>query len=84
MATTNAPGALGPYSQAIKVGPTLYISGQIGLHPLTMEFTGDTIEDQTFQVLDLVPLVACPPVVILEGCDSREALPICMLFSLRP
>jgi enamine deaminase RidA (YjgF/YER057c/UK114 family) len=48
--TKGAPSALGPYNQAIKAGPTLYISGQIGLHPMTMEFTGETVEDQTTQV----------------------------------
>lgn len=31
--TTNAPAAIGPYSQAVLVGPTLYISGQLGLLP---------------------------------------------------
>ena len=49
--TKNAPTAIGPYSQAIKTGNTLYISGQIPLIPETGEFAGPDIEKQTEQVL---------------------------------
>lgn len=37
IATDNAPAAIGVYSQAVQVGDTLYLSGQIGLHPQTMQ-----------------------------------------------
>ena len=48
--TTKAPKAIGPYNQAVKVGSTLYVSGQIGLDPQTMEFVGPDVESQSEQV----------------------------------
>ena len=52
IATANAPKAIGPYSQAIKSGQTLFMSGQIGLLPKTMEFKGPDIISQTEQVFE--------------------------------
>jgi len=52
IATEDAPGAIGPYSQGILVGDTLYCSGQIPLDPATGELVSGTIEAQTRQVLD--------------------------------
>lgn len=49
--TTNAPAAIGPYSQAIKHGSLLFVSGQIPLDPKTGELVAGSIEDQTRQVL---------------------------------
>ena len=49
--TASAPEAIGPYSQAVKAGNTIYISGQIPLVPGTSEFIGDDIKSQTTQVL---------------------------------
>jgi len=49
--TTNAPAALGPYSQAVMAGNTLYISGQVPIVPETGEFAGDDIKIQTEQAL---------------------------------
>ncbi len=57
IATDKAPQAIGPYSQAIKVGNTVYLSGQIALIPETMELrTGDISEriHQVFQNLTAV------------------------------
>ena len=51
IATKNAPQAIGPYSQAIRVGDTLYLSGQIPLNPETMELVAGGITEQTRQVL---------------------------------
>lgn len=48
--TQNAPKAIGPYSQAIQVGDTLYISGQLPIHPLS-GLIKDSIEEQTKQSL---------------------------------
>ena len=48
--TDKAPSALGPYSQAVKAGQTLYISGQIGFDPKTMEFAGEGVKEQAEQV----------------------------------
>ncbi len=47
--TTSAPQAIGTYSQAVKVGSTVYLSGQIGLDPATMQMAGD-IEAQVHRV----------------------------------
>ena len=49
--TENAPAAIGPYSQAVLAGNTIYVSGQIPVDPATGEFAGDTIEEQTRQSL---------------------------------
>ncbi len=49
--TTDAPAAIGPYSQAIEVNGTLYISGQIPLNPQTMKVVEGGIQEQTEQVL---------------------------------
>lgn len=50
--TTNAPAAIGPYSQAIAAGNTIYVSGQLPIDPATGAFAGDDIAAQTFQSLN--------------------------------
>ena len=53
IATPDAPEAIGPYSQAIRVGDTLWLAGQIAIDPKTNALIEDTsIEAQTRQVLD--------------------------------
>lgn len=49
--TDNAPAAIGPYSQAIAAGDTVYVSGQLPVDPSTGEFAGSTIAEQTRQSL---------------------------------
>ena len=49
--TTNAPAALGPYSQAIKAGNVVYCSGQIPINPATGAVEAVTVEDQTRQAI---------------------------------
>jgi 2-iminobutanoate/2-iminopropanoate deaminase len=49
--TPNAPAAIGPYSQAVEVNGTLYVSGQIPLDPTTMKVVEGGIQEQTEQVL---------------------------------
>jgi len=49
--SADAPAPIGPYSQAIQAGKTLYISGQIAILPSTGEVVQGTIEDETHQVL---------------------------------
>lgn len=51
IATDKAPQAIGPYSQAIKVGNMLYTSGQIGINPKSGEIEGKTTAEQTQQVM---------------------------------
>jgi reactive intermediate/imine deaminase len=56
--TSNAPQAIGPYSQAIKVDNTVYLSGQIPLDPATMELVGDDISARARRVFDNLSAVA--------------------------
>jgi 2-iminobutanoate/2-iminopropanoate deaminase len=49
--TNDAPGAIGPYSQAIKAGGMVFCSGQIPIDPETGEFVSDVVAEQTEQVL---------------------------------
>lgn len=49
--TSQAPAAIGPYSQAIKAGNTIYVSGQLPVVPATGAFAGETIQEQTRQSL---------------------------------
>src|ERR1035437_4645254 len=51
VSTTSAPGAIGPYSQAIKAGGLVFCSGQIPIDPVTGEFISADIAEQTEQVL---------------------------------
>lgn len=51
ISTKNAPEAIGPYSQAIEVNGTLYISGQVPLVPETMKIVEGGIKEQTLQVM---------------------------------
>lgn len=50
--TSRAPAAIGPYSQAVKVGNLVFISGQIPLDPQTMEIASSDIDSQVNQVFD--------------------------------
>ncbi|MBE0482882.1 MAG: RidA family protein [Bacterioplanes sp.] len=50
IATDNAPAAIGTYSQAVKVGDTVYLSGQIPLVPATMDMVEGDIEARIHQV----------------------------------
>ena len=52
IATDKAPAAIGPYSQGVAAGNTVYFSGQIPLDPATMEVVGSDVESQARQVFD--------------------------------
>ena len=58
IATDRAPQAIGTYSQAVKVGTTVYMSGQIPLDPETMELVAGGIEQQIKRVFDNLSAVA--------------------------
>jgi 2-iminobutanoate/2-iminopropanoate deaminase len=58
ISTTQAPAALGPYSQAIQVGNLVFTSGQIGLNPSTGEFAGPSTEEQARQAFKNLQAVA--------------------------
>lgn len=57
VSTPNAPAAIGTYSQAVRAGDTVYLSGQIGLDPATMQLV-DGFEAQTVRVFDNLKAVA--------------------------
>ncbi|MEH6515568.1 MAG: RidA family protein [Halioglobus sp.] len=58
ISTPAAPKAIGPYSQAVKVGNTVWLSGQIPLVPETMEIVSGDISAQATQVFDNLVAVA--------------------------
>lgn len=57
IATAQAPAAIGTYSQAVRVGDTVYLSGQIGLDPVSMQMV-DGIDAQIVRVFDNLKAVA--------------------------
>jgi reactive intermediate/imine deaminase len=58
ISTPNAPAAIGPYSQAVKVGNTVWVSGQIPLDPSTMEIVSDDISAQARRVFESLAAIA--------------------------
>lgn len=63
ISTPKAPAAIGPYSQAIQVGNTIYVSGQIPFVPETMTLVSEDVKEQTKQALENVK-------AILEAANS--------------
>jgi len=57
IATDKAPAALGPYSQAVRMGDLIFSAGQLGLVPATRKFAGPDIEAQTRQALENVKAI---------------------------
>ena len=57
VSTANAPAAIGPYSQAIRAGQTVYVSGQLPIDPATGAFAGDGIQSQSRQSLTNIQAV---------------------------
>ena len=58
ISTDSAPRAIGPYSQAVRAGNTVYLSGQIPLDPATGELVGGGFESETRRVFDNLRAVA--------------------------
>jgi reactive intermediate/imine deaminase len=56
--TSHAPQAIGPYSQAVRAGDTVYLSGQIPLDPATMQLVSGDIETEIRQVFENLKAVA--------------------------
>ena len=67
--TDSAPKALGPYSQAVRHGGMLFVSGQLGLDPVTNHLVGDDIESQINQVLANVEAIC-----VEAGTSIQHAL----------
>ena len=55
--TPNAPAAIGPYSQAVQEGGTIYVSGQLPINPATGEFAGADIRAQARQSLENIKAI---------------------------
>ena len=57
ISTDKAPGAIGPYSQAVKAGGFLFMSGMLALDPETGLMVGETAEEQTVQIFKNIKAV---------------------------
>lgn len=75
ISTTNAPSAIGPYSQATIANGIMFISGQLPLDPKTGEFAGDDIKTQTAQCLSNIKSI-----VEAAGADMSAVLKTTVLL----
>ena len=69
VSTENAPGAIGPYSQAIKAGNLVFCSGQIPIDPKTGDFVSNDVAEQTEQVL-----INLKAVLVAAGADLNDVV----------
>ncbi|HEY1500248.1 MAG TPA: RidA family protein [Acidobacteriaceae bacterium] len=69
VSTQHAPAAIGPYSQAIRLGNLLYTSGQIALDPASGQIIAGAITDQTTRVLENVKAI-----LIAAGSDLSRVI----------
>ncbi len=67
--TDHAPAAIGPYAQAVKANGFLFTAGQIPLDPGTMQVTGNTVAEQTEQVVTNLRAV-----LAAAGCDFSHVV----------
>jgi reactive intermediate/imine deaminase len=68
VSTPHAPAAIGPYSQAVRAGDMVYLSGQIPLDPATMEIVEGGIGPQTRRVISNLAAVAAEAGGTLDDC----------------
>ncbi len=76
ISTPDAPQAIGPYSQAIKAGNMVFISGQIPLDPKTGELVGGHIAEQTEQVMKNLEAI-----LSAAGCNFQNVVKTTCLLS---
>ena len=69
VSTSGAPGAIGPYSQAVRIGNLVYTSGQVALDPATGQLVSGGIEEQTRRVLENLKAV-----LAAAGSDLSRAV----------
>lgn len=74
ISSKNAPAALGPYSQAIDTGNTLYISGVLGIVPASGNLAGSSVEEQTAQVFKNIDAI------LKEAGYPKESVVKCNVF----
>lgn len=67
ISTNNAPAAIGPYSQAVKTGNMIFLSGQLGIDPKTGDFVHGDIQEQTDQVFKNIKAVLGAANLTLEN-----------------
>ena len=72
--TPNAPAPIGPYSQGILSGSTLYLSGQIALSPETGELVNTSIEEETNQVMHNIQAV------LIQAGMTMDNIVKCSIF----
>lgn len=69
ISTKDAPNAIGPYSQAVRAGNLVFLSGQIPLDPRTGELVSGTIEQETERVMDNLAAV-----LAAAGCGFADVV----------
>ena len=74
--TDNAPAAIGPYSQAIQAGNTIYVSGQLPIDPATGAFAGEDIAAQTRQSLTNIKAI-----LAAAGADMSNVVKTTVLLA---
>ncbi|MDR2058508.1 MAG: RidA family protein [Dysgonamonadaceae bacterium] len=67
ISTSNAPAAIGPYSQAVKAGNFVFLSGQLGINPQTGEFVPGSVTCQTVQVFNNIKAVLAEAGLTLDN-----------------
>ncbi|MDR0542442.1 MAG: RidA family protein [Dysgonamonadaceae bacterium] len=67
ISTTQAPAAIGPYSQAIQAGNLLFLSGQLGIDPATGDFVPGMVTEQTEQVVKNIRAVLAEAGLTLDN-----------------
>ena len=73
--TSEAPGSA-LYSQAVKIGPTIYVSGIVGIDPKTNQLAGSTIQEQTRQAL-----LNCENILRAGGAKLENAVDVLVLLA---
>ena len=73
--TSEAPGS-SLFSQAVKAGPTIYVSGIVGIDPTTNQLAGSTIQDQTRQAL-----VNCENILRAAGAKLENVVEVLVLLA---
>lgn len=74
LATTKAPAAIGPYSQAIRADKFVFVSGQLPIDPATGEFAGDDIAAQTRQSLTNIQNILASEGLTMENVVKTTVL----------
>ncbi|HKO19448.1 MAG TPA: RidA family protein [Acidobacteriaceae bacterium] len=69
VSTADAPAAIGPYSQAVRIGPMVYTSGQVALDPASGSLVGDRVGEQTQRALENLKQV-----LAAAGCGLADVI----------